>query len=754
MMTQPAASEQRQIIIRDAQGVVIGDHNVVYQYFLDTRYRPLAEHFISFDALIEERTERYLGREFVDDALTRFMARHDRGYFILAGEPGIGKTAWAANAVRQQRALHHFNIAAVGLNRAETCLENLSAQLIARFKLDRPYLPQGAGRNGALLAQLLHEASQRLDGDRLVLLIDGLDEVQMPAGDRGSNVLYLPLQLPAGVFIVVTRRLEPVKLTVAPGTPLETFPLSAELADNLADVRAYLRTEIGQPAMADWLASSQMPAGQFVAQLALASQGNFMYLAYVLADLAGQPVGSLNLSQLPLGLLGYYERFWEELETAKDEGPQAWRTLYKPVIGALAVAQEPVSAAWIAQMLNLDEEAVADFALERWRKFLERSQVGDRMLWRLYHRSFGDFLQDKLRGGQALHRQIVTHYLETYSADWSVCDGYGLNHLLRHVAGAALPLAQLAVALDQVLSDDYLQAIQARYWWLMPLVDDLSLAARLDPHRTVDVCLRIILGPKPNSLVIQQVLRLLVELRPAVGRLGNPRSSRHRDIDRAALLLAEGGAETLAALEALLAQVKNPRVKSVVALALGELGGRQATAVLLEMLKEARRQGSWAAADALIALGDGSIAPDLVDWYDRAGAAPDHERVLYILGWLHAPEARRLLDKALASSSPWVVGRGIDLTWLVGPEPGDLALLQEKADLITASDPSRPDLLGPWGHEWVQKRLVRALSRIGGVQALAQLRALQQHLARRGPPKDAVERDKLARSLAEALGSQ
>ena len=38
------------VVIHDGRGVVIGDDNVVYQYFLDERYRPLAEHLISFDA--------------------------------------------------------------------------------------------------------------------------------------------------------------------------------------------------------------------------------------------------------------------------------------------------------------------------------------------------------------------------------------------------------------------------------------------------------------------------------------------------------------------------------------------------------------------------------------------------------------------------------------------------------------------------------------------------------------------------------
>ena len=70
-------SAKYSIEIRDARGVVIGDGNVVYQYFLPENYRPLAEHFLSFDDLIAERTKDFVGREFVDAKLAAFLEGHD-----------------------------------------------------------------------------------------------------------------------------------------------------------------------------------------------------------------------------------------------------------------------------------------------------------------------------------------------------------------------------------------------------------------------------------------------------------------------------------------------------------------------------------------------------------------------------------------------------------------------------------------------------------------------------------------------------
>jgi len=428
------------IEIRDARGVVIGDNNVVYQYFLDERYRPLAEHLITFDDLITERTADFVGRAFLDARLATFMEQHDRGYFVLVGEPGIGKTAWAAHVVREHQALHHFNVSAMGIVRPDQALENLCAQIIARFQLDQPYLPVNAGRDGSLLDKLLRQAAERLTGSKLVIVIDALDEAQMPADVRGTNAIYLPSSLPLGVYFVLTRRPQPVLLETAPGTSLEVFALGADLPANQADVRAYLHQQATRPEIAVRLADRHIVTEHFVEELAERSAGNFMYLAYLLPDIATGLLDPLNLTGLPQGLRGYYERFWNELESAKGEGREAWTKLYKPVIGMLAAAREPVSVAWIGRILGLDPDEVADFALVRWRKFLYRADVAGEARWQLYHASFADFLEDKLDGAVSYHGQIADYYRVSCDYNWvkltDLDDAYGLRHVATHLAGA------------------------------------------------------------------------------------------------------------------------------------------------------------------------------------------------------------------------------------------------------------------------------------------------------------------------------
>ena len=124
--------------IKDARGTVIGEQNTIYQTFLSDQYAPLAHKLITFTTLIEEKPLGFVGRRFVFDALDQLLARTPSGYFIVKGEAGIGKSALMAHLVKADQCGHHFVVSTQGINRADQFLENVCAQLIARYKLGRP----------------------------------------------------------------------------------------------------------------------------------------------------------------------------------------------------------------------------------------------------------------------------------------------------------------------------------------------------------------------------------------------------------------------------------------------------------------------------------------------------------------------------------------------------------------------------------------------------------------------------------------
>jgi len=141
----------------------------------------------------------------------------------------------------------------------------------------------------------------------------------------------------------------------------------------------------------------------------------------------------------------------------------------------------------------------------------------------------------------------------------------------------------------------------------------------------------------------------------------------------------------------------------------------------------------------------------LVKWYHAVQSkndikhAADKWRILYILGWMHAEEGQVLKQDAWNSSWPRIVGRGIDLTWLLQPAEGDTAFLLERLQHIASNPPES----GPWADEWVQKRLVRALARLGVTAALPDLQLLSERL--RSATKKSARRERLIKTVREAI---
>ena len=68
----------------------------------------LHENIRDFGLYIEEKTHDFTGRGFVYSAIEEFIKEDPRGYFLITGDPGIGKTALAAQYVKQIGCVHHF----------------------------------------------------------------------------------------------------------------------------------------------------------------------------------------------------------------------------------------------------------------------------------------------------------------------------------------------------------------------------------------------------------------------------------------------------------------------------------------------------------------------------------------------------------------------------------------------------------------------------------------------------------------------
>jgi hypothetical protein len=392
------------------------------------------------DLLAHGHPDNFVGRVFLDAALDTFLNTHDRGYFLLIGEPGIGKTVWAAHLVHTRGYLYHFISAPKGRTDARTALENLCAQLTTRFGLDHQWLPPNAGDNGDFLAQLLQEAAERQGSDhKLTLVIDALDEADRPA-HPAANLFDLPENLPVGVYFILTTRPVDIPLYVGRGVAKQEMRLDSDSPENQADVRHYLEVAARRPSIASRLAEQGIAESDFVAALAERSAGSFMYLVCALDDIAEGEMDPLVLDQLPHGLAEYYAWFWRRLQAATDE--ETWLDWHEPLLGLLAAAQEPVAAEQLAAWLGRDDpkrvRRIERLLTRAWCRFLTPTTHNNQTLWRLYHQSFQDYLCAQLDGARRVHAAIVDHYRARCNDHWPdlVADDYPRRHLAAHLAAA------------------------------------------------------------------------------------------------------------------------------------------------------------------------------------------------------------------------------------------------------------------------------------------------------------------------------
>lgn len=349
-------------------------------------------------------TAEFVGRRALLDQINGVIESRDRAYCHVLAEPGVGKTALAANLVLDKKYIHHFNSRADGIVKPPEFLGNVCARLIAAYDLDYVSLPSRALDNAGYLTELLAEVAGRAGRDKVVIVVDALDEADALSQLPGMNPLCLPSTVPQGVIFLVTSRprggqdaaMRPPRITA--DCEQVTIAVDHLGEENMADIRAYLRSWPSRKGVAEYMARWRYSVDDFVGKLAERSEGNFMYTKQVLLAIQSGEVRDRELDTLPQGLNSYYA---DHLERMRERDEEAWFGYRLPVLTAFVVLRSgPVTADAIAALSGIDDIARIKATLRDWRAFIEPVPEFDRgvphQAYRIYHASFEDFLRGEL----------------------------------------------------------------------------------------------------------------------------------------------------------------------------------------------------------------------------------------------------------------------------------------------------------------------------------------------------------------------
>ena len=380
--------------IGQGQGIQIGDRT-----YLELNYEAIqaliraiqkpSTVLSQFQSLIQDKTEGFVGREYVFDAIQTFIQENKKGYFTIIGDPGQGKSAILAKYVQDTECIAHFNVQLQGPNRADQFLESVCNQLIARYQMPYNSLPSNTTLDGEFLGHLLDEVAQRRNGQPVIIAVDALDEVDK-ASYRDANILYLPPHLPDGVYFIMTRR-RGVEVPLTTYAPQQIISLLDYQIDSQRDVRLYIQNRVDDSGnLRQQIDECQETIIIFTNKIADKSENNFMYLRYVLLDIEKGLYKDLSLESFPQGLQGYYDFHWRRMGMTAVPLPDA----KIKIVYILGEVKQPVSRQQICDFSGEDTRIIQT-VLNEWEQFLHKLLKDNQKRYSVYHASFRDFLHRK-----------------------------------------------------------------------------------------------------------------------------------------------------------------------------------------------------------------------------------------------------------------------------------------------------------------------------------------------------------------------
>jgi WD40 repeat protein/serine/threonine protein kinase len=366
-----------------------------------------------------DRHEHFFGRDDVLASLDAPLRAWDRGWLLLTGGPGMGKSAilnhWLSLRERDKlpTAFHFIRRNHKNWADPEAIRANLAAQIEAMFPEQRDPNASAVDR----LERLLGRVSPVLEREQreLVMLVDGLDEA-MELG-RGNPVpMIFPLELPSRVFVFAASRPRYPHLTWfhQRSAPVDRIDLDALVDSNERAVREYWRgLSAAMPAP---------PSKELIEAAISGARGNLQH-AVKLCELWTRRT-ERSVDDVPEGFEGLITGLLERV----GELPKRERSLIWDGLVLLCAARESMPLAVIEELLGWDEGDGTDEFLPLAREMLLEESGPGGPCYRLFHERFSE------RVDKARPRLLGRHHarLAEYCASSLVGDEFRHNYTLDH----------------------------------------------------------------------------------------------------------------------------------------------------------------------------------------------------------------------------------------------------------------------------------------------------------------------------------
>jgi hypothetical protein len=382
---------------------------------------------------IQQLTKSFVGRSHILNDIDDWLQQKDQRFFILTGEPGVGKSAIAAHLIQTRTDIVAYHFCQLGVDETVNpgrVLRSLAAQLdrvdrafpyygealfntinstlsgearinigkiedledgiqstVKQFKINNVNSSDIANELDILirapLAALpdLYKKYEKNSPELAIILIDGLDvAVTLEAGvqeDEDLATLFASLSedesLPSWIRFLFTTR--PDRRVLREFEPLKPYLIDERSQENLADIRQYVNQRMSLPALPQLIATTQIEAQVWVEQFTRRSQGNFRYIKSLLNELE---IGSCSLdalSVLPQDLAASYDNDFAQRFPVSE-----WSDRHDLILKTLTEAERPLTE---DELATLTEIRPRQLRQDLWglRQFLDVDQVPFCWVW-------------------------------------------------------------------------------------------------------------------------------------------------------------------------------------------------------------------------------------------------------------------------------------------------------------------------------------------------------------------------------------